>query len=143
MGHSYAAIEEITGDSQTRVGQLVRRANELLWDAAQARERAERPQPPRAARLQELERNPPQWLVQAIGRRPGRANHRASDLLLWRRAALALDDYRAQLGRGREAELVIAPDDPAEARMHRAAWRAAQRYREASGREREGRGRAR
>jgi hypothetical protein len=143
MGHSYAAIEEITGDSQTRVGQLVSRANELLWDAAQTRERAERPQPQRAARLHELERNPPQWLTQVIGRPPGRANHRASDLLLWRRAALALDDYRAQLGRGREAELAVVPDDPRQARLHSSAWRAAERYRDASAREREARGRTR
>jgi hypothetical protein len=110
-----------------------------LHQAAFSRERAGAPQPPRVTRLNELERKPPQWLVDTLGRPPGRADNRATNLLLWRRAALATDDYRSRLG-ARQADLREAPVDPALAQMHDAAWRVIRRYHDARsrGRERQG-----
>jgi DNA-directed RNA polymerase specialized sigma24 family protein len=37
VGLTHEQIGELTGDSRTRVGQLVRRANEALWTAAERR----------------------------------------------------------------------------------------------------------
>ena len=45
---------------------------------------------PRAARLRELETDPPVWLVEAIGRVPGRGKNESGITLAWRRAALHL-----------------------------------------------------
>ena len=139
IGYSDPMIQEVTGDSRTRVWELVSRANSALAEAALAQERGNVPQPPRVARLQELEREPPQWLIETLGRPPGRTNHSANTLLLWRRAAIALDDYRGQLA-GRSNDLDAAPTDPELASTHCTAWRAVQRYRDSRTRAREGRG---
>ena len=100
-GHRYSEIQEITGDSRTRVSQLIRRANEHIREALQELEAADVPVPPRAERLRELEASPPEWLRQEIGRPPrgrgGRRGH-ATRLLDWRRAALAIEDYRVLTG---------------------------------------------
>ena len=67
--HRYSEIQEITGDSQSRVSALVRRANDRIHEALQ--ELAEElPTPPRAERLRELESSPPRWLTREIGRPP-------------------------------------------------------------------------
>jgi hypothetical protein len=50
-------------------------------------------------RLDELEQDPPKWLRGAIGRLPSVTNERRA-ALAWRRAALMIDDYRRQYGRG-------------------------------------------
>ena len=94
-GFRYDQIAEVTGDSRTTVSRLVRRAHERIHDTIAADQRAQRPSPGRAGRLEELERELPAWLTEAIGRPPG---HRApiigAVLLQWRRAALLIDDYR-------------------------------------------------
>jgi hypothetical protein len=65
-GHSYAQIQEVTGLGPTRVGQLVRRAHDGLWEAAAVRQRAETPRPPRVDRLRALEEDPPTWLLETL-----------------------------------------------------------------------------
>jgi hypothetical protein len=61
--------------------------------------RVERERPvasPRAARLRELEDEPPAWLTQAIGWPPGRNKSSSGAVLAWRRVALVIDDYRRE-----------------------------------------------
>jgi len=114
-GHRYSEIQEITGDSRTRVSQLIRRANEHIRDALRELEAAEVANPPRAERLRELETAPPEWLKHEIGRPPrgkgGRTGH-ATRLLDWRRAALAIEDYRLLAGYDSEVRgLGIRPSE--------------------------------
>jgi RNA polymerase sigma factor (sigma-70 family) len=100
-GHRYSEIQEITGDSRTRVSQLIRRANEHLRAALEEIEPANTSIHPRAARLHELEASPPDWLRREIGRAPRDHNSkrgRATELLKWRRAALAIESYRSLTG---------------------------------------------
>jgi DNA-directed RNA polymerase specialized sigma24 family protein len=98
-GFSYDEIAEMRGLSYTRVNQLLAEANATLCEL-QARSAAIRIDGPRRAiRLDELEQDPPTWLRRAIGRRPSVANERRA-VLAWRRAALTIDDYRRQYGRG-------------------------------------------
>jgi RNA polymerase sigma factor (sigma-70 family) len=96
-GHRYSEIQEITGVSRTRVFHLIRRANDHIRAALDELEPAQVAMPPRAKRLRELESSPPDWLTRTIGRPPrgrgGRQSH-ATRLLDWRRAALAIEDYR-------------------------------------------------
>jgi RNA polymerase sigma factor (sigma-70 family) len=97
-GLRYREIGEITGDSERRVGQLVTRANSRIYEVLGRMRDAERDLPPRARRLQALENAPPPWLTAEIGRPPRSHDRRvasAKRLLMWRRAALAIDDYRA------------------------------------------------
>jgi DNA-directed RNA polymerase specialized sigma24 family protein len=131
-GHSHAQIQEVTGLSRSRVGQLVQSAHDGLWEAAAERRRAEVPQAPRAERLRSLEEHPPAWLVEKLGRPPG-GRDQATRLQLWRRAALALDDCRERVA-SREREPVSAADDAAFMRLHEMASRAEKRYRDASDR---------
>jgi DNA-directed RNA polymerase specialized sigma24 family protein len=93
-------IAEITGDSGTRVDHLLRRANLLIGETLMERAHAERPSSPRAERLWQLERHPPGWLVERIGE-PSRTRKREGHGVArreWRRAAMALDDYRTAAG---------------------------------------------
>ena len=127
-GHRYSEIGEITGDSRTRVSQLVRRANDYIREALHELEAAEVVQPPRAERLRELESSPPEWLRQEIGRPPrgrgGRMGH-ATRLLEWRRAALAIEDYRVLAGYDSEVRaLGIRPAEEPLTRAFEAATRA-------------------
>lgn len=94
----YDEISEVTGDSPTRVGQLIAAANLRIRDQIAERHREGRSPAPRAQRLAELERNPPAWLTSRIGAvpNPHRKVGRAHELLEWRRAALAIDDYRRE-----------------------------------------------
>ena len=126
-GHRYSEIQEITGDSQSRVSALVRRANDRIHEALQ--ELAEElPTPPRAERLRELESSPPRWLTREIGRPPrgrgGREGY-ATRLLIWRRAALAIDDYRELTGFDSEVQaLGVRPRPEPYAQAFDAAQRA-------------------
>lgn len=127
-GHRYSEIQEITGDSRTRVSQLIRRANEHIREALQELEAADVPVPPRAERLRELEASPPEWLRQEIGRPPrgrgGRRGH-ATRLLDWRRAALAIEDYRVLTGYDSEIRaLGIRPSEEPLAQVFDTAKRA-------------------
>ena len=100
-GLPYRDIAEITGDSVSRVGVLVTRANDQMRRTLEAELDQERDLPPRARRLRELEDAPPTWLVAEIGpipRSKGRRESNATRTLFWRRAALAIDDYRAITG---------------------------------------------
>lgn len=98
-GFSYDEIAEMRGLTYTRVNRLLTEANAALCES-QARAASTRTHDiPRAERLDELERQPPAWLRSAIGRPPALHNSRQA-LLAWRRAALALDDYRHVYGRG-------------------------------------------
>src|SRR4051812_2497650 len=115
-GHSHAQIQEVTGLSRTRVGQLVQHPHEGLWEAAAVRHRAETAQAPRSERLRALEDDPPAWLVETLGRPPG-GRDQATRILLWRRAAIALDDYRGPGASGPTTELANAADDGAMNRL--------------------------
>jgi RNA polymerase sigma factor (sigma-70 family) len=100
-GLRYSDIAEITGDSLSRVGVLVTRANDRIRRTLEAEIDQKRELPPRARRLRELEDGPPRWLVAEIGQIPrskGRRESNATRTLYWRRAALAIDDYRAMTG---------------------------------------------
>jgi DNA-directed RNA polymerase specialized sigma24 family protein len=97
-GFSYDEIAEMRGLTYTRVNHILAEANATLR-AQQARSAAARIDGPRrAVRLDELEQDPPKWLRRAIGRLPSVNERRA--VLAWRRAALTIDDYRRQYGRG-------------------------------------------
>jgi RNA polymerase sigma factor (sigma-70 family) len=95
MGLSYDEIGKVTGLSYTRVNRLLAEANAHMRADLEQRN-GTHDKRPRVARLQELEREPPRWLVRVIGRPPGAV--RTTTLLAWRRAAIALDDYRQHLG---------------------------------------------
>lgn len=93
-GWSYAETADRLGISDTRVNQLVTRANFHLHEI-EARE--VEPRSPRARLLAELERDPPAYLVRAIGVPPRVDTSRASSQEArreWRRLALAVEDFR-------------------------------------------------
>jgi RNA polymerase sigma factor (sigma-70 family) len=125
-GLRYSEIGELTGDSPTRVNQLVTRANFRIHEILAA----ETPSTlsPRAQRLRDLEENPPAWLTAEIGRVPRSQDGRASiatRLLNWRRAALALDDYRRLTGfNAADRGLGGRPIEPTAARAFDVAQRA-------------------
>ena len=140
-GMRYRDIGELTGDSQTRVSQLVARANLRIYEAIERSDPPARDLPPRARRLQALESAPPPWLVAEVGR-PPRANQRkrpyASLLLAWRRAALAIDDYRTLTGfNAPDRGLGARPSSPAGGRAFDHAIRAVARARESPALDRE------
>ena len=88
-------VGEILDIPETRVGYLLASAGAALGEAAERRTERERPvASPRAARLRELEDSPPEWLVEAVVRPPARGKNASASILAWRRAALAIDDYR-------------------------------------------------
>ena len=88
-------VAEVLGVSTQRIDQLLRAASVKLRDVSERRIEASRPvASPRAARLRELEDDPPKRLTEAIGRVPGRNKSSSGVVLAWRRAALAIDDYR-------------------------------------------------
>jgi hypothetical protein len=86
--------------------------------------------PPRVARLRALEREPPAWLTSAIGQPPKGRDKSVTHILLWRRAAVALDNYRHCRGEVASSALKLPPNDPRLASMHSAASRAVHRYRD-------------
>ena len=102
LGMRHRDISELTGDSRARVGQLISRANDHIEGLLDERALGQRDMPRRAQRLEQLELRPPEWLTDRIGRPPSRGRKTVSQSSAtrraWRRAALAIDDYRAAGG---------------------------------------------
>jgi len=101
LGLRRADIVEVTGESATRVDKLISNANLLIDETLAEWAHAERPASPRAERLWQIEHEPPDWLIQRIGRplRPSRRVAGQTEVRrAWRRAALALDDLRTAVG---------------------------------------------
>ena len=128
LGYTHAQVGELTGDSATRVHQLVSRASHEVDEIRAGREHDRRAFPPRAERLWELEKNPPDWLVEKIGMpiKPSRRiSGRTEQRRQWRRAALALDDYRRATGaEGFETMTSATPSNPSRRTPHTAAMKA-------------------
>jgi RNA polymerase sigma factor (sigma-70 family) len=135
-GFTYAEIAEALGVSYSRVNHYIDDANAIIREIYARTAPEHVPRTPRAVRLRQLEHAPPDWLLRAIGPIP--VSVKAPEVkLLWRRAALALDDYRRRAGRQLEVEaLGPRPTDPAGSRAYdvaaaavarvgraRAAWR--------------------
>jgi DNA-directed RNA polymerase specialized sigma24 family protein len=135
-GFSYEEICEMRGLTYTRVNRMIAEANAVLREE-QGREAAMRIRvSPRAARLSELEDKPPVWLRSAIGRRPALTGDPRA-VLAWRRAALAIDDYRRVHGRRLgDDPLGERPRDPEPARAFDLASAAIRQAVQARGRER-------
>jgi DNA-directed RNA polymerase specialized sigma24 family protein len=98
LGLRHAEIGEVTGDSATRVVQLVARANLEIGEMLGERAFHELNSSPRAERLWQLEHEQPAWLVEKLGRMPPATRRKVCQNELrraWRRAAPALDDRRA------------------------------------------------
>jgi DNA-directed RNA polymerase specialized sigma24 family protein len=95
IGLSYAEIGQVLGLSYTRTDKLLSEANAYMRADLESRESVhpERLRTPsrRVDQLRALEDDPPRWLEQLIGPPP---RNGAAVRLEWRRAALALDDYR-------------------------------------------------
>ena len=90
-------VAEVMGIRPDQVDRLLRAAAIQLAEVNENRHDRERPvASPRAARLRELEDDPPEWLTSAIGRCPSRSKSSAGVVLAWRRAALAIEDYRTR-----------------------------------------------
>jgi DNA-directed RNA polymerase specialized sigma24 family protein len=132
LGHSYGQIGELTGDSATRVHALVAQASQQVDEIRAEREHSRREFPPRAERLWELENNPPDWLVDKIGRpvKPSRKfSGRTQQRRQWRRAALALDDYRRAAGaEGFEVMTTDPPANPSLRPVHASAVKATSEF---------------
>ena len=129
MGYKYEEIRDVLGISLTRVNQLITEANVAMRREQERIGPEQQPRSPRAARLRELEERPPRWLCAAIGRPPGQSQ-RAEAVLAWRRAALAIDDYRREYAAGVDHDpLRDPPADPQARRAHEVAHRAAERAR--------------
>jgi RNA polymerase sigma factor (sigma-70 family) len=96
-GWRYGDIAECLHITEARVNKLLARADTRIRDLDQ-RDLATRST--RAARLQQLEDDPPPYLLSAIGRPPRPDPKRTGEHLRleWRRIALAVDDYRATHG---------------------------------------------
>jgi hypothetical protein len=128
LGLRHAEISEITGDTPTRVAQLIAQANMRIYDHLEERSLETRELSPRAKRLWELERDQPRWLASRIGRAPQSTRRSASQgerRRAWRRAALALDDYRTAIGRRRFDEAAeVPPADRDDARLYELTRRA-------------------
>jgi DNA-directed RNA polymerase specialized sigma24 family protein len=127
-GFMYKEIGEITGDSPTRVAQLVALADERISEIRAERAHERGPFPARAERLWELEHNTPEWLADKIGR-PVKLTRKTGGETVrrraWRRAALALDDYRTAAGpAGFDALTDKPPADPTLRAPHAAAIKA-------------------
>jgi DNA-directed RNA polymerase specialized sigma24 family protein len=128
LGLRHTEISEITGDSPGRVGQLMTRANVCIHEVLAERSHQAEPGSPRAERLWELEREQPEWLTARIGRVPRSSRSskvQTAQRRAWRRAALALDDYRSAIGPQRFSEAAeVAPADPDLRRQYELARRA-------------------
>jgi hypothetical protein len=119
-------VAEIMGLSRQRVAYLLTQAHLRVAELNEERHNSERPvASPRAARLRELEDDPPAWLKNAIGTRPGRSKSSSGVVLAWRRAALVLDDYRHESGYRSATDAIGAiPIDPVARRAYQRAERA-------------------
>jgi RNA polymerase sigma factor (sigma-70 family) len=130
-GLKYEEIQHRFGLSYTQVNRLMTEANQAIQKERQRVTPRRDGMPARAARLQELEEKPPKWLTRAIGRPPGK--HVPAQIVLpWRRAALAIDDYRREHGvHVADDALGARPTEPRAARAFDLADRARTRAREA------------
>jgi DNA-directed RNA polymerase specialized sigma24 family protein len=119
-------VAEVMGIRPDQVEQLLRAAAVQLAEVNESRHDRERPvASPRAARLRELEDDPPAWLTSAIGRCPARSKSSAGVVLAWRRAALAIEDYRTISCHDSPTEAIgLAPSEPAARRAYARAQRA-------------------
>jgi RNA polymerase sigma factor (sigma-70 family) len=114
-------VAEVLGITTGRVAQLMQDVGVRLQQRAELRVELERPfANPRAARLRELETDAPKWLIEAIGRAPTVGKSSSKVVLTWRRAALAIEDYRTEHGWNHE-EIGIGPTpiQPAARDAHR------------------------
>jgi RNA polymerase sigma factor (sigma-70 family) len=103
IGLSYAEIGELLGINFTNVNRLITEANAIIREEHARQAPEHEPRSARAIRLRELEESQARWLVAAIGRPPGK-KATAQSVLAWRRAALAIDDYRREHGPGLQDE---------------------------------------
>jgi hypothetical protein len=119
-------VADVMGISQQRVAALLVDAALKVAELNEERHEQERPvASPRAARLRELEDAPPPWLTSAIGTRPGRSKSSSGVVLAWRRAVLAIDDYRRVCGHHSAADAIgPTPIEPDARRFHQHAERA-------------------
>jgi hypothetical protein len=105
-------------------------ANEQMYDLLAERSHATDRSSPRAERLWELENDTPEWLTRRIGRVPRPSRRHAGHSVQrreWRRAAIALDDYRKAAGPVRFDESLDSPTrDPELSRLRQTALRAVQ-----------------
>jgi hypothetical protein len=124
--HRQQDVADLMGLSRQRVAFLLVQAAQRVAQLNEERHDDERPvASPRAARLRELEEDPPKWLTNAVGRRPGRTKSDSAIVLSWRRAALVIDDYRRSFGYDSRADAIGAiPIDPAARRSYQRAERA-------------------
>ena len=126
LGYTYDEIGPMLGVRRVRASHLIREANEAVREIYERSHDETAPRSPRAARLQELEAKPPEWLRALIGRP---RKDRAERLLAWRAAALAIDDFRRDhLEPGQEL-LVDRPSDPRAERAYELARRTVERVR--------------
>jgi DNA-directed RNA polymerase specialized sigma24 family protein len=94
-------IAAITGDSVGRVDKLVSTASERIQQILNARLPQRQQLAPRAERLWSLENEPPEWLASRIGGPPRLSRKSGGTIEMrraWRRAAIALDDFRQAIG---------------------------------------------
>jgi DNA-directed RNA polymerase specialized sigma24 family protein len=119
-------VAELMGINTARVGQLMQQVGVRLQERAERRAELERPVAnPRAACLRELQLEPPKWLTEAIGTEPTLGKSAGGAVLAWRRAALAVDDYRRDGGwNSKSVGMGPKPDDPATRRAYDSAERA-------------------
>jgi hypothetical protein len=119
-------VADVMGLSRQRVAQLLVNASLRVSQLNEERHDGERPvASPRLARLRELEDAPPTWLTSAIGTRPGRSKSSSGVVLAWRRATLAVDDYRRVYCHHSSTDAIgPTPIEPAARRCHQSAERA-------------------
>jgi DNA-directed RNA polymerase specialized sigma24 family protein len=94
-------IASITGDSVGRVDKLISTASERIQQILDARLPQLQQLAPRAERLWSLENEPPGWLAARIGGPPRLSRKNGGTIEMrraWRRAAIALDDFRQTIG---------------------------------------------
>jgi DNA-directed RNA polymerase specialized sigma24 family protein len=125
-------IAAITGDSVGRVDKLVSSASARIQQILAAR-LPQRQQPaPRAERLWSLENEPPDWLADRIGGPPRLSRKNGGTIEMrraWRRAAIALDDFRQAIGiDGFESHGLARPLAPALQVVHAKALNAIDQY---------------
>jgi DNA-directed RNA polymerase specialized sigma24 family protein len=121
-----ADVAEAMGLSRSRVAQLLVDAALRVSQLNEERHDDERPvASPRAARLRELEDEPPLWLTNAVGMRPSRSKSSSGVVLAWRRAALVIDDYRSAYCHDSPSDAIgPTPIDAEARRFHQRAERA-------------------
>ena len=119
-------VAEVLGIGRDHVDRLLRDAALRLAEVNEDRHDRDRPvASPRAARLRELEDDPPEWLRNVIGRCPHRSKSSAGVILAWRRAALAIEDYRRTTGYQNPREAIgFVPRDHEQKRAYVRAERA-------------------